>query len=376
MKRFKSYFLGGFECSTHRRRDGRRLDIIAATNHDTHACEDYARLAQLGILMARDGLRWHLIEPSPRSYDFSSLERQVLAAARADVEVIWDLFHYGYPEGIDIFSNEFASRLADLGAAFAEYHIRTLGKPPMVIPVNEISFFAWIAGDIGRFYPFAVDRGDELKRSLIAAYIAASRAVRSAANGATILASEPLVHVTARTAQPHFASAAEEYRLSQYQALDMLTGRIAHELGGGPDIVDVLGVNYYPHNQWYYPDREMIPLGDERYRPFNRMLSEAADRYNIPIFVSETGTEDGLRVTWFKYVVEQCRLARESGVDLRGICLYPIVNHPGWEDERHCHNGLWDYCAENGRRQIFEPLAAELRREIAFDQNSRAISAS
>lgn len=43
------------------------------------------------------------------------------------------------------------------------------------------------------------------------------------------------------------------------------------------------------------------------------------------------------------------------------VCLYPIVNHPGWEDERHCHNGLWDYCNENDDREIYEPLAREIK---------------
>ena len=34
---FRSFVQGGFECSTHRRRDGRRLDVIAASGHDRHA---------------------------------------------------------------------------------------------------------------------------------------------------------------------------------------------------------------------------------------------------------------------------------------------------------------------------------------------------
>jgi DNA-binding FadR family transcriptional regulator len=45
---------------------------------------------------------------------------------------------------------------------------------------------------------------------------------------------------------------------------------------------------------------------------------------------------------------------------VHGICLYPIVNHPGWEDDRHCYNGLWDYADADGRRAIFEPLAREI----------------
>src|SRR5438477_10196706 len=109
---FKSYLMGGFECSTHRRRDGRRLDIIAATGHDRHAGEDYKRLADEGMLTARDGLRWHLIETTSGRYDFSSVEAQIHAATDNGVQVIWDLFHYGYPESINVFSADFPARLA------------------------------------------------------------------------------------------------------------------------------------------------------------------------------------------------------------------------------------------------------------------------
>jgi hypothetical protein len=34
---FQNWFIGGFECSTHRRRDGRRLDLLASTRHDVNA---------------------------------------------------------------------------------------------------------------------------------------------------------------------------------------------------------------------------------------------------------------------------------------------------------------------------------------------------
>lgn len=37
----RSFFLGGFECSTHRRADGERLDLIASSGHDRLALEDY-----------------------------------------------------------------------------------------------------------------------------------------------------------------------------------------------------------------------------------------------------------------------------------------------------------------------------------------------
>jgi hypothetical protein len=62
---FDSYFLAGFECSSHRRQDGRRLDLIAATGHDHAVIQDYRSMLEHGIRTVRDGVRWHLIETVP-----------------------------------------------------------------------------------------------------------------------------------------------------------------------------------------------------------------------------------------------------------------------------------------------------------------------
>ena len=77
---FDSFFMGGFECSTHRLRTGKRLDEIAATRHDRFAREDYLRLQGQGMRVAREGLRWHLIERQPGTYDFASALPLVRAA--------------------------------------------------------------------------------------------------------------------------------------------------------------------------------------------------------------------------------------------------------------------------------------------------------
>jgi hypothetical protein len=74
---FASFLIGGFECSTHRHQHGRRLDLIAATGHDTNAESDYRMLAEHGIRTVRDGLRWHLIEEAPGHYDWSSFLRTI-----------------------------------------------------------------------------------------------------------------------------------------------------------------------------------------------------------------------------------------------------------------------------------------------------------
>src|SRR5215213_4079104 len=103
---FRSFFLGGFECSTHRRPDGRRLDLIAGTGHDRMAGEDYLQLAEHGIGTVRDGVRWHLIETAPGSYNWSAVLPLLRAAEEAGAQVIWDLCHYGWPDDLDIWSAE------------------------------------------------------------------------------------------------------------------------------------------------------------------------------------------------------------------------------------------------------------------------------
>ena len=46
---FRSFWMGGFESACHINFAGQRLDMICATQHDTSASDDYARLRTLGI---------------------------------------------------------------------------------------------------------------------------------------------------------------------------------------------------------------------------------------------------------------------------------------------------------------------------------------
>jgi beta-glucosidase/6-phospho-beta-glucosidase/beta-galactosidase len=113
---FNSFFFGGFECSSHRRRDGVRLDLIRATGHGKHFAGDYRLCKDLGFNTVRDGLRWHLIERSPASYDWSSWLPMLEAAESEGIQVIWDLFHYGLPDGIGREAADFPERFREFDA--------------------------------------------------------------------------------------------------------------------------------------------------------------------------------------------------------------------------------------------------------------------
>ena len=66
---------------------------------------------------------------------------------------------------------------------------------------------------------------------------------------------------------------------------------------------------------------------------------------------------------------------------LEGLCIYPAIDRPDWDDPNHWHNsGLWDYEVEpNGdfRRVLNAEYAAELFRsqeKLAAKGYGRAIT--
>ena len=357
----QSFFMAGFECSSHRRPDGVRLDLIAATGHDRLALEDYRSCSAFGLRTVRDGLRWHLIEREPGRYDWSSWVPMLEAAAEMGVQVMWDMFHYGSPDHVDQGHSSFVDSFARFAAEAVRVHRAVTGAAPIICPVNEISFLTW-AMRTGYFPPAGPDEPRWLKRHLVRAAIAGVKAMRAVEPGCRFIWAEPLIHVAARPDRPDQAGEAEAKRRSQFEAYDMLTGRSDADLGGSPDVIDLLGVNFYSDNQWYL-EGSTIPLGHHAYRPLADMLAEAHALYGLPLLITETAAEGSARAAWLHYVCDEVAEAIRQNVPVRGICLYPIATFPGWDDERHTQVGLFSSPEPEGRRKLYEPLARELRRQ-------------
>lgn len=359
---FKSFLQGGFECSTHRLRrregetSGRRLDVIAATGHDVHAADDYRQLARHSIRTVRDGLRWHLIEAVPGTYDWSSFLPMLRAAKETGTQVIWDLLHYGWPDGVDIWSPDFVNRFARFAGATAEVVRAESDEVPFYAPVNEISFFSWGGGDAGYLNPFAHGRGFELKVQLARASIAAMDAVLAVDPRARFVHCDPVINVVWDPSRPWERLAAEGHRQSQFQGWDLLAGRMWPQIGGTEKYLDIIGVNYYHNNQWIHGGPP-IDMDHPLYKPLRTILIETYARYGKPMFIAETGIEGDRRAGWIEYIDAEVRAAVNAGVPIEGICLYPIVNHPGWDDDRACENGLLSARISNGVRCEYEPLS-------------------
>lgn len=146
---FASFWMGGFECACHINGGGRRLDMLAVTQHDVQVAHDYRLLRSVGIRTARDGVRWPLIDRAGR-YDFTSFAPAVRAAAQQGIQVVWDLsMSCGSPcvdhtfrkcgqflVGFALFFTSFAAESSPLRYDRGTLHRRGLSRKPF-----------WVAAD-------------------------------------------------------------------------------------------------------------------------------------------------------------------------------------------------------------------------------------
>ena len=367
---FDSFWMGGFEAATHITGAQQRLDMIAATQHDVHVDHDYQLMRSVGIRTVRDAVRWPLVERHGH-FDFSSLAPMLVAAERHGIQVIWTLCHYGWPDDVDVFGSDFPERCARYSAAVARFVQSHTTRLPFYTPINEISFLAWAAGEVGWFHPFGHGRGVELKRQLVRANIASCDAIWSVDRRARVVHVDPIIHVVPPVSRPDLTDAAHQQRESQFEAYDMLAGIREPDLGGHPRYLDIIGVNFYHSNQWEYPDvrlRWEDTPRDARWMPFHRLLAEVFDRYRRPLLVGETSHIGVGRAEWLRELAAELWSANDAGVPLEGVCLFPIIDRMDWNDEHHWHNsGLWDLVRGPAGR-LERVLNAEYAAELHHSQ--------
>jgi hypothetical protein len=94
-------------------------------------------------------------------------------------------------------------------------------------------------------------------------------------------------------------------------------------------------------------------------------MNEVYTRYQCAVVLSETSHPGIDRPSWMQYIGEETINMLKQGLPLWGVCLYPIIDRPDW-DNTQCwhHSGLWDAVLEQGkppRRVLNEPYAAALQ---------------
>lgn len=203
---------------------------------------------------------------------------RIATAQRAGIQVIWDLNHYDPPPD-PIAHARHCAEAADPT------------KPLWLCPVNEPLLYPVLAG-------MSWEAAVELA-------ITMARVARDHHPDVRLLSTDPLTGIGER----------------QFAATDRLVAA---------GCVDVVGVNYYPHMA-----RTALL----------KVLLKTWRRYGKPILVSETSWHDGHREhhrrhpgfdkgAWFAHMQADIDAARRLGVEVAGLCWYPIVDCPPWRHPR------------------------------------------
>ena len=346
---FQSFWWAGFECTDQLNCFGNRVDFLPLTGHLQLLPEDYQRLVPFNLRTVREGIRWSQVEQRAYQYDWRVLATMLTEGHRQGIQQVWDLCHFGYPDDLTPLHPMFARRFAHLCQAFVRFfRDRYPDETLVVTPINEVSFISWLGGDARGTSPYCTKQGLEVKIGLMRAYIEGVAAMRELDPGIRILTTEPLVHIVpplnATPKQIRDAAVADN---NQFQATDILAGRLMPELGGRPEFLDIVGLNYYYNNQWELGTNAQLgwadAIPDPRWTPFRNLLLKAWKRYQRPIALTETSHPGVDRPGWIEMIGRECAAVMQAGVPLWGACLYPIVDRPDWDHLDQWHrSGLWD----------------------------------
>ena len=357
---FQGFWMGGFEGADHTNGHGLALDMVPSSGHLDRLEEDHRRAAQAGIRCVRGSIGWRLSESPAGVIDPSSALRTQASAHRHGLQVLWTLMHYGLPADLSLHDDSMIARMARFAGAAARAlgpGERAAGHTPVFTPINEISYLAWAAAQPMMFAPPNTlqaglmreakveageaprDIGYAAKRRLAAAAIQAMHAIRAELPDARFMHVEPLVHVVPPRGRADLTAQSALVRSWQWQAWDMLTGTLEPSLGGAMAWLDIVGVNHHHDSQWVAGADESLDWAsrDLRRSRFALLLAEAAQRYGRPLVVSETSHVGAGRAAWLHEIAAEVRGARKSGVQVQGLCLYPLVDRLDWQDPTHWH---------------------------------------
>src|SRR3954466_13233131 len=88
----------GFECTAFPQIG---MDELALTQHDRFWGSDLLLAARAGCTTIRYGIRWHVVNPTPREWDWTSVDGPMQLMRDLGIEPIVDLFHFGVPTWLD-----------------------------------------------------------------------------------------------------------------------------------------------------------------------------------------------------------------------------------------------------------------------------------
>src|SRR3954470_21685177 len=308
---FSSFWIAGYECTDKLNAFGNRVDFLNVTGHLELIDHDYSLLQQFNITTVREGIRWSQVEKRAYQYDWSTVKYMLERGKAHGIQQLWDICHFGFPDDLTPLHPMFARRFAAVCRAFVKFYRDFDPYGTLIVtPINEVSFLSWLGGDHCGTSPYCIGYGWQVKYALMRAYIEGVAALREVDPSVKILTTEPLINAVAElNASPARLEDANVWHNYQFQAADMLSGYASPELGGKPEYLDIVGVNFYYQNQWeidvWAPLLWKNDPFDPRWVPLRNLLLEVYDRYQKPIALTETSHPKEDRPEWINMITEE-----------------------------------------------------------------------
>jgi|GEM_PF-2449154 len=308
-----------------RHKDGQlyRQDEVDLIRHDEFLEVDYQLMVDIGCVGIRDAARWYISHPAPGIFDWTWMDRIVAAAEKYKLKLYLDLWHYGYPNWLDILAPDAPKHFADFARSIAQRY----PSIQYYCISNEPSLFVELAGRQGQWSPFLREANPSRFRHQVSKMIIeASKAVLEVKPDAILIIPEPW-HATDNNSED-----------DQAAVLDTVLGLRDPELGGREDLVTMIGLNHYR---------------DSTLPPFHRLLMNAQKRWPTKeLWITETsGPPTGWQqAEWFWWMMAEARLAIMSGANISVFTWAPAISMYDWvHEEKQLHNGIWTI-DKKGRR--------------------------
>jgi beta-glucosidase len=337
-------FIGAFESTYQPAFD---VDILETTGHTACWREDIELLLSLGVSECRYPVRWHRIERWPGDFDWAETDAVLAYMRERGLRPIVDLLHHtSYPGWLGGFGDP------QFGAAYLRYVTAFAERYPWIgayTLFNEPFTTFLLCGQAGIWPPHleGLEGFVALARNVMPALVAASRRLHE------LLPDAAHVHVEACERATAAGPAAAEFTAyvndRRFFLTDLLAGLpldrgrpfVAEVVAAGgaellelePGHIDVLGVDYYAHNQWHWMAPWIGRPAQPAPAPFAELLGEYWRRYRVPLIVGETNIRGfpSDRATWLKYTFEQCEIAEQDGVPVTGYCWFPSIDSCDWD---------------------------------------------
>lgn len=321
-------------------------DVTETTQHDRRWRADLDLLRSCGVTRLRYPIRWHRIEATESTYDWQGTDAVLEYMRDCGLRPIVDLVHHtSYPRWLGDFANP------HWGPTFLRFAEAVAERYPWIegyTLFNEPFTTFFLCGSLGVWAPFLKGhRGFvSLVRNVLPSLTAASRMYQEMLPNARHLYVETCERANSTRFDGKRAAAYANDR--RFFVTDLFLGRSidrqrpfaadvvraggADLFGIEPGAIDVLGLDYYAHNQWQYGGPQKAVNSSPRPVPLVELIIEYWGRYRLPCMLGETNIRGYAsdRASWLKYTFEQCDRARDAGVPFEGYCWFPFVDSADW----------------------------------------------